>query len=121
MSYLINAWLEHGEPRLGIVDAQTGVVQQLWQLSKIGGSGAKPVRRDISRIKSSGIQQLTKELFLMGCVEDISLMQRVRTRDIGGTCLGCDQCTDQYADQHARQATADSNIVYLDLINRRSI
>ncbi len=120
MSYLINAWLERGEPRLGIVDAQTGVVQQLWRLSKIGISGGKPLRRELSRIKPSGIQQLTKELFLVGCAEDLSLVQRARTGHIGETCLGCDLCADQYSEQHSEQVTADGNIVYLDLIDRRS-
>ncbi len=94
MSYLINAWLEHGEPRLGIVNAQTGVIQQLWRLSKIGDPHGKPVRRELrkelSRRQQSGIQQLTKELFLMGCAEDISLVQRVQAGNMGDVCLNCD-------------------------------
>jgi hypothetical protein len=102
MSYLINAWLEHGEPRLGIVNAQTGVVQQLWQLSKIGGPRGGPIRREVrrelrkelSRIQQSGIQQLAKELFLVGCAEDISLVQRARTGNIGDVCLNCDGCAE---------------------------
>lgn len=97
MSYLINAWLEHGEPRLGIVNAQTGAIQQLWRLSKIGNPGNEPVRRELSRRQQSGIQQLTKELFLLGCVEDISLVQRAQAGNMGNICLNCGGCAEDIA------------------------
>ena len=97
VSYLINAWLEHGEPRLGIVDAQTGIVQQLWRLSKIGGMCDKPVRREISCIKPSAIQQLIKELFLVGCAEDIALVQPVRAENMDDVCLHCNGCAEDIA------------------------
>lgn len=109
MSYLINAWLENGESRLGIVDAHSGEVRQLWRLNKIS---VQPCRRDFSRTKSSGIQQLVKELFLVGCAEDLSLVQQVQSGNIGDICLDCDQC----ADQPTKRTPVGSNIIYLDLI-----
>jgi hypothetical protein len=97
MSYLINAWLEHGEPRLAIVNAQTGVVQLMWRLKKIGSSYAEPLRREIPRVKPSGTQQLTKELFLLGCAEDISLVQRAHAGNMSDVCLNCNRCAEDIA------------------------
>lgn len=105
MSYQINAWLEHGEPRLGIVNAQTGEIQQLWRLSKISSSRDEPIRRELrrelrkesSRIQQSAIQQLTKELFLVGCAEDISLVQRAQAANMGDVCLDCGGCAEDIA------------------------
>ena len=106
MSYQINAWLDHGEPRLGIVNAQTGVIQQLWRLSKISSPRGEPVRREsqralwrgLSRRQQSGIQQLTKELFLLGCAEDISLAQRAQAGNMGDVCLSCGGCAEDAED-----------------------
>ncbi len=101
MSYQINAWLEHGEPRLGIVNAQTGVIQQLWRLSKISSPRGEPVRevlrKELPHRQQPGIQQLTKELFLLGCAEDISLVQRAQAGNMGDVCLDCDGCTEDIA------------------------
>ena len=101
MSYQIDAWLEQGEPRLGIVNAQTGEIQQLWRLSKISSPRKNPerrvLRRELSRRQQSAIQQLTKALFLLGCVEDISLVQRAQTGNMGDVCLNCDGCLEDIA------------------------
>ncbi len=98
MSYRIDAWLEQGEPRLGIVNAQTGEIQQLWRLSKISSPRKNPARRELlSRNQQSAIQQLTKALFLLGCVEDISLVQRAQAGNMGNVCLNCDGCLEDIA------------------------
>lgn len=97
MSYQINAWLEQGEPRLGIVNAQTGEIQQLWRLSKIRSARGKPVQRELSHRQQSAIQQLTKTLFLLGCAEDISLAQRAQAGNMGDVCLNCDGCAEDIA------------------------
>ncbi len=90
MSYLIDAWVEEGEPRLGLVDARTGVVQQLWQLRKIPASGGcRPAQGSLARVEACTIQPLAKALILMGCLEDISLMQRLQRADAGDICLNC--------------------------------
>ncbi len=108
MSYRIDAWLEKGEPRLGVVDAYTGEVRQLWHLHKIGIPAG---RRNFPMSGPMEMHQLVKTLFLLGCAEDIALAQRGVPGNLSEICLGCGQC--------AAQAHEESHIVSIDFAGRR--
>lgn len=97
--------MNHGEPRLGIVKEHTGIVLHQWRLSKVD---SLPQHR-ISQVKQPGIQQLVRELFLIGCAEEISHLQKARHADLADRCLYCDKCLEKIG---------TDNIVNLSLINR---
>lgn len=92
MSYLITAWLERGEPRLGIVSAQSGAIKQQWRLDRITGESGGSRWRAHHHAGFPGMQQLVRELFLIGCAEEIGLMQRALMSD---GCLSCGLCLEQ--------------------------
>ncbi|NOX43548.1 MAG: hypothetical protein GXP19_07425 [Gammaproteobacteria bacterium] len=99
MSYIVSAWLERGGPRLGILCADTGVIQQQWYLDKININNNELYRRELSCFKRPGIQQLTRELFKVGCAQEISLLPGVQSVELGSVCLYCNQCI-QGSSQH---------------------
>ncbi|NOZ53198.1 MAG: hypothetical protein GXP08_08660 [Gammaproteobacteria bacterium] len=91
MNYRISAWLARGGPRLGIFSADTGVIHQQWHLNKINNnSGLEKIGSPCC--KRSGIQQLTWELFLVGCVQDISFLRDAHAKDSSNVCLYCSEC-----------------------------
>lgn len=67
MNPAISAWLEGGEPRLGIIDAETGRIRQLWRLEKIEAGGDPP-----QQAPAMDLQQLTRKLFLISCCQAIA-------------------------------------------------
>ena len=76
MGYVIDAWLEQGEPRLRILDADTGIVRMRWAY-----------RREPQRICSghpplncacgahANLHTLFKSLFLLACADRLSLAE----------------------------------------------
>ncbi len=68
MSHAIHAWLERGEPRLGIIDTDTGRIRQLWRLSRLE---PEPAQQAPVTPVHNGTQHLARELFLIGCCEAI--------------------------------------------------
>lgn len=61
MGYYIYAWLEHGDPRLRVVDVQTGSICLRWDY------------RNSDRLKSSDkkeIQRLFRDLLLLTCRQE---------------------------------------------------
>lgn len=112
MIYLINAWMECGEARLGILSAQTGEIKHQWRLSKLYDQGGEPRRRDVARNINPGTKQLLRELFLIGCAADLKLVQGVLSNDTGDTCLYCGGCTRPAVADHALEWISNSNPVY---------
>ena len=96
MSYTINAWFERGEPRLGIVSARTGAIKHLWRLTRIENTCGEG-QRSLPCEQQSGIQQLVRALFLIGCAEEISLVQRAGAGAMGDACLSCGICLEEAA------------------------
>lgn len=85
MSHAIHAWLERGEPRLGIIDTETGSIRQLWRLSRIEPG---PAQQAPAPPAKTGTQQLARELFLISCCETIGqALQLPETAD----CSRCRQ------------------------------
>lgn len=85
MSHAIHAWLEQGEPRLGILDTETGHIRQLWRLSRIETG---PAQQPPVPPTKTGTQQLARELFLISCCEAIGqIMQQPQVTD----CQDCRQ------------------------------
>ena len=61
MGYYIYAWLEHGDPRLRVVDAQSGSVCLCWDYSTA-------TRKQASDKKE--IQRLFRDLLLLTCRQE---------------------------------------------------
>ncbi|MCI0667797.1 MAG: hypothetical protein L0Y43_07065, partial [Methylococcaceae bacterium] len=61
MGYYIYAWLEHGDPRLRVVDARTGSICLHWDYHDAGRSNASDKKE---------IQRLFRDLLLLTCRQE---------------------------------------------------
>lgn len=61
MGYYIYAWLEHGDPRLRVIDAQTGSTCLRWDYHDSGPSNPNDKKE---------IQRLFRELLLLTCRQE---------------------------------------------------
>jgi len=91
MNYIVSAWLEQDGPRLGILCSDTGQIKQQWSLDKVSNN-SELGRRNLARLKRPGIQQLTRELFLVGCAQEIGHLHEAQANESGNICLYCNQC-----------------------------
>lgn len=71
MNCTIDAWLENGEPRLRIVDADSGAVRLEWSCADAAGpcDGAPVCTRDHHCPARAALHGLINELFLLACVD----------------------------------------------------
>ena len=92
MRYSINAWLEHGEPRVGIVNTESGAIKVQWRLVRIDTPDHHNDLQHQTIKPVSNIQQLTRQLFLLCCAEDIAMIQKSTATNSWDQCLRCDQC-----------------------------
>lgn len=79
MAYIINAHLDQGTQTLTIVDAKTGEKRLHW-------------RYENSRNGRHAIQSLFRELMLLSCMEQTSLLQRASSEQFGEECINCSAC-----------------------------
>jgi hypothetical protein len=63
MSFHINAWLENGDPKLQIIDAQSKCVCMSWSYK---------AKHGIEETSKHELQNLFRELLLLTCKQDIS-------------------------------------------------
>jgi hypothetical protein len=101
MSHSIHAWLHHGEPRLGIIDTETGSIRQLWRLERLENKQEEPPHVPQAQ---AGMQQLARELFLISCCESIgrAIHQEADCRQCGQLheCRPVLQHREDTAEQH---------------------
>ena len=72
MNCMIDAWLENGEPRLRIVDAESGAVRLDWSGSDAAApscDGAPVCTRDHRCPARAALHGLINELFLLACAD----------------------------------------------------
>lgn len=106
MSFWITAWMTHGESRLGMVREESSLVVHQWRLDKLD---TVPRRQIVSRTGGSGMQQLARELFLIGCADEISQAHHSRLETLGDRCVFCDHCLQQ---------VGKDDVVPIDLVKR---
>ncbi len=82
MTYMINARLEQGTPSLTLVDAVTGKERLHW-------------RGDNMANGENDWKKLFKQLMLLSCADQISLVQRAGSPAFGDECIECRTCIDQ--------------------------
>jgi len=108
MNYIVSAWLEHDGPRLGILCSDTGLIKQQWHLSKVNNNSELSCR-DVGCLKRPGIQQLTRELFLVGCAQEISHLDVVQSRGGASVCLYCNECIQNKTSDQDWRSLFDGN------------
>ncbi|MDX1250861.1 MAG: hypothetical protein IDH49_01135 [Gammaproteobacteria bacterium] len=86
MRYIIDAWLEDGDPRLSIRDADTGAVRMQWDYERPRDAVAR------ERAASKALQGLFRKLMLLSCADRISLPARSASPGFGAECLDCGEC-----------------------------
>ena len=75
MSYRIDAWLDLGDPRLRIVDADSGTVRLDWSGPGVaGGHGAPgaPCPDDHLCPGCTALHRLVHNLFLLACIDGVA-------------------------------------------------
>lgn len=74
MKFIVDARLENGEPRLRLVDADTGAIKFVWSLVAINGmfdqGDIDP--DDFLHPQRYGMNLLIKNLFLISCLDERS-------------------------------------------------
>ncbi len=105
MAYMIDARLERGAPSLTLIDSVTGKERLYWR-----SDSAINVERDWLG--------LFKRLVLLSCADQLSLVQRTKSPQIGEECLECAVCIDQDSSLPAQDETMfasgyDSDVVSL--------
>lgn len=86
MRYIIDAWLEDGDPRLNILDADTGAVRMRWDYARPHDAAAH------EPAASKALQGLFRKLMLLSCADRISLIERSTSPAFGTECLDCGEC-----------------------------
>ena len=82
MAYIINAHLDQGTQTLTILDAKTGEQRLHW-------------RHENSEDKQHAMQSLFKELMLLSCIDQFSLLQRASAKRLGEECMNCSVCDNE--------------------------
>lgn len=72
VSFHIYAWLESGNPRLQVIEAQSGAIHFSWQYQEDKGSGHKPKDK-------KEIQRLFQNLLLLTCKQEIKNCRLFKT------------------------------------------
>ena len=85
MAYIINAHLDQGTQTLTILDAKTGEKRLHW-------------RHENSEDNRLAMQNLFKQLMLLSCMGQTSLLQRASSEQFGEECLNCSACYDRLED-----------------------
>ncbi len=91
MKYVIDAKIEKGQPRLRVLDADTGAVHMEWSLTRVNKmleEGEIP-QKDFLHPERYGMKLLIRNLFLLSCIESLN------------------DCDDEYANEYE---TTDSNV-----------
>ena len=81
MSYDINAWLEDGEPRLQIIDADSGTVRLAWCYRK-PKKDEVDAEHDLERL---AVKKLFQELFLLSSLRAMQPPRKTKPRP----AIGC--------------------------------
>ena len=68
MRYVIDVWLENGEPQLGLIDRESCRLCCQWRLCK-QDIGARS--RVNARVICLGMQELVRNMFLISCCEEL--------------------------------------------------
>ena len=89
MGYYIYAWLERGEPRLRVTDAQTGSICLRWDYHKSG-------RLEFSDKKE--IQRLFRDLLLLTCRQECQNVRFFNIRPVPERVLSENDVVDIAAD-----------------------
>ncbi len=74
MKYVIDAKIEKGQPRLRVLDADTGAVHMEWSLTRVNKmleEGEIPPK-DFLHPERYGMKLLIRNLFLLSCIESIN-------------------------------------------------
>lgn len=90
MPFLIDAWLERKEPMLRVLDRKSGVVLRQWNADVIQQwcDSGEICLEDLLYAGPSELKKIVSELFLCGCIEDISSIRQT----FNGGCSGCGRC-----------------------------
>ncbi len=75
MKFVIDAKMEKGQPRLRVLDAETGSVHMEWSLTRVNEmleEGEIPPK-DFLHPERYGMNLLLKNLFLLSCIESMSV------------------------------------------------
>ncbi|MFK8068070.1 MAG: hypothetical protein AB8D52_07485 [Gammaproteobacteria bacterium] len=84
MKYVVDASLENGQPRLRVLDADTGVVHIEWSLTRVNQmfDEGEIDPDDFLHPERYGMGLLVKNLFLLSCVESMAnkINQKKRIR-----------------------------------------
>jgi len=80
MSYDINAWLEDGEPRLQIIDADSGTVRLAWCYRK-PKKDEVDAEHDLERL---AVKELFQELFLLSSLRAMQSHRKTKPRQAIG-------------------------------------
>lgn len=70
MSYDIDASLENGEPRLHIIDADSGAVRLAWHYRKKDLDETKHIQTYLEEV---AVKELFRELFLLSCSRKVKV------------------------------------------------
>lgn len=97
MSYIIDAYLEQGQPHLRVVDSRTGKIRLRW----VDSSAWAPTSEESGPVctgagctcgAQASLRRLFKALTVLACVERISLAERRQSAGFGEECLECTAC-----------------------------
>ena len=80
MAYVIDAYLEQGNPSLTLIDSETGEKRLHWQGDKASGQNAWLT--------------LFKRLMLLSCADKLGLMERAKSPEFGTECNECVECVE---------------------------
>ncbi len=73
MSFQIYAWLDNGQPRLQIIETQSGAIHLSWRYKDDAGENNKPKDK-------KEIQRLFKDLILLTCKQEIKNCRLFETK-----------------------------------------
>lgn len=86
MRYIIDAWLEDGNPCLNIRDADTGAVRMRWDYARPRDAAAH------EPAAGKALQGLFRKLMLLSCADKAGLAERAKSAGFGAECLDCGEC-----------------------------
>jgi hypothetical protein len=92
MPYRIEAQLLQGGPRLRLFDAASGALRLQWRYRTelMPGSADRPADgAEHFCAARANLQALLRDLFLLSCADNTSLLIRTQAADV---CAYCDQC-----------------------------
>lgn len=113
MSYVIDAWLERGEPRLRILDAKTGAVRMRWAYRRgadaLDVKGADPldVKMGCHDDDQANVSSLFRGLFLLACADRANIVSAARLATFGDECVNCSGCTEEAGIRPVANGVAD--------------